>query len=574
MKTLKRLLAPIKYFKRHYFWYILSAWWFGAFRPIMWLVLSKIIKGMEMKDFESFKTYMIIFFILTTINYLTNYFFRTSRRVTTRLFQEKIYNIYLNKYLKADNNKIETLWTGQSNSILQKWCDSRREILHSTLISSIMSNIVKIITVLIIIFMNLWREMLWWMFILFIVIILLARRWNKKMKPTRDNRRDVFIKTDRFIIKLIMSKFEILQNNKVVKELKKTKDFFYELIWRDIKESKWFIIASDLPRAILDFTKGGILFRYGIQMFNWIWGIAEFTLIWTILNQITWTLFEMNDIMLNYFWQISFVEKLRNTFDDMPKLKWYEEGKQFKLGGWEIILDNISFNYGDKNVLQNFSLTIQWWRRTAFVGESGAWKTTLLKLIAWYVHPDKWNIIIDKQILSTVALKDYYKHIWYLTQDPNVFDGKIRENLLYGTTSKPTKKQIDTAIKLSRCEFIYTFKDGVETQIGEKWVRLSGGQKQRLAIAKLFLKNPKIIFLDEPTSALDSFSEEDIAHAFSNLFKWRTVIVVAHRLQTVKQADIIHVLNKGGKIIESWTHQELLKKKWTYYKMLELQSWF
>ncbi len=278
--------------------------------------------------------------------------------------------------------------------------------------------------------------------------------------------------------------------------------------------------------------------------------------------------------MGNYFWQIVFVEKLRKTFDDIPKLRWYEEGKGFKLHEGQIVLDKVCFNYGDKNVLQNFSLHIQWGKKTAFVGESGSGKTTLLKLISWYVHPDKGNIIVDDQILSTVALKEYYKHIGYLTQDPNVFDGTIRDNLLYGTTSKPTKKQIDEAIKLSRCEFIKTFKDGLQTQIGEKWIRLSWGQKQRLAIAKLFLKNPKIIFLDEPTSSLDSFSEEDIAHAFTDLFKWRTVIVVAHRLQTVKQADIIHVLNKGGKIVESGTHQELLEKKWIYYRMIELQSGF
>jgi ABC-type multidrug transport system fused ATPase/permease subunit len=574
MKTLRKLLDPIKYFKRHYFWYIVSAWWYGAFRPTMWLILSKIIKGMEIKDFALFKTYMILFLALTAINYIVNYFFRTSRRITTRLFQDKIYNTYLSKYLKADNNKIETLWTGQSNSILQKWCDSRKDILHSTLISSIMSNIIKIATVLIIVIMNLWRTMFVIIILLFIIIIFFARRGNKRMKPIRDSRREVYIQTDRFIIKVIMSKFEILQNNKIIKELKKARNFFYELIWRDIKESKWFILASDFPRALLDFAKGGILFRYGIQIFNGNWGIAEFALIWTILNQITWTLFELNDIMLNYFWQIPFVEKLRKTFDDIPKLRWYEEGKIFKLHEGQIILDKVYFNYGDKNVLQNFSLHIQWGKKTAFVGESGSGKTTLLKLISWYVHPDKGNIIVDDQILSTVALKEYYKHIWYLTQDPNVFDGTIRDNLLYGTVKKPTKKQIDEAIKLSRCEFIKTFKDGLQTQIGEKWIRLSWGQKQRLAIAKLFLKNPKIIFLDEPTSSLDSFSEEDIAHAFTDLFKWRTVIVVAHRLQTVKQADIIHVLNKGGKIVESGTHQELLEKKWIYYRMIELQSGF
>ncbi len=292
------------------------------------------------------------------------------------------------------------------------------------------------------------------------------------------------------------------------------------------------------------------------------------------MNQMTGVLFEANDMMLTYYDQITFLQKLRSTFDGIPKLQWYETGDQLKFKNGEIVLDDVYFNYGDKNVFQKLSLTIAWGKKTAFVGESGSGKTTLLKLISWYVHPDQWSIIIDGQKLSTVALKDYYGHIGYLTQDPNVFDGSIWENLLYGTSKEPTKKQIDEAIQLSRCEFVYTFKDGLETQIGEKWVRLSGGQKQRLAIAKLFLKDPKIIFLDEPTSSLDSFSEEDISSAFGNLFKGRTVIVVAHRLQTVKQASIIHVLNKAGEIVESWTHQELLKHKGIYYKMIELQSGF
>jgi len=574
MNTLKKLLSPIKYYKRHYFRFILTSGRFGVMRPINALLISKAIKGIESKDYHMFKTYLIVFISLTAVNYLTNYFIRTMRKVTVRLFQEKTFEIYLGKYLKADNNIVEILWTGQSNSILQKWCDNRRNIVHDIILWPVVRNIINIGTIFFLIIINLGRLTFSIILIVFIFMIIFARRGNNKMKKIRSSRRDIFVQADRFIVKVIMSKFEILQNNKIIKELKMTKDFFTKLIFRDRKESTGFIVASDIPRALLDFAKIGLVFRYGIQIFNGTAWFAEFTLVWMLMNQITGTLFELNDIMGNYFWQIVFVEKLWNTFDEIPKLKWYEEGKKFHLHEWEIVLDKVCFNYGDKNVLQNFSLNIQWWKRTAFVGESGSGKTTLLKLIAWYVHPDIWNIIVDKQILSTVALKEYYKHIWYLTQDPNVFDGTIRDNLLYGTTSKPTKKQIDEAIKLSRCEFIYTFKDGVQTQIGEKWVRLSGGQKQRLAIAKLFLKNPRIIFLDEPTSSLDSFSEEDIAWAFTELFKGRTVIVVAHRLQTVKQADIIHVFNKWGKIVESGTHQALLKKKWIYYRMIELQSGF
>jgi len=135
------------------------------------------------------------------------------------------------------------------------------------------------------------------------------------------------------------------------------------------------------------------------------------------------------------------------------------------------------------------------------------------------------------------------------------------------------KDHINEIIKLSKCEFIREFEKWLETEIWEKWVRLSGGQKQRLAIAKIMLKNPNIIFLDEPTSALDSFNEELVSEALNNLFKWKTVIVVAHRLQTVKSADKI-LLFEQWNIIEEGTHYELIKLNWKYKKMLDLQSGF
>ena len=144
---------------------------------------------------------------------------------------------------------------------------------------------------------------------------------------------------------------------------------------------------------------------------------------------------------------------------------------------------------------------------------------------------------------------------------------------------------IDKVIKLARCEFIHEFKDWLMTEIGEKGVRLSWGQRQRLAIAKIMLKNPAIILLDEPTSALDSENEELVTQALNELFKGKTVIVIAHRLQTVKHADQILYIDKspspvgrgsgwGSQIIESWTHNELIAMKWKYHKMVELQSGF
>jgi len=246
-------------------------------------------------------------------------------------------------------------------------------------------------------------------------------------------------------------------------------------------------------------------------------------------------------------------------FDTTPQIEWYDKGKKFIHKDGTISLQNISYGYdSSKPVFQKFNLEIPGNRVTALVWPSGGGKSTLVKLISWYIRQDSWDILVDEQNLKNISLKSYYKDVWYLTQEPSVFDGTIQENLLYAVTKKISKKEIEKIIKLAHCDFIYDLPNWLKTEIGERWVKLSGGQKQRLAIAKIFLKNPKIIILDEPTSALDSLSEQKITQAMHNLFKDRTVLVIAHRLQTVKHADEI----------------TLVKKKWFYKQMLDLQSWF
>lgn len=160
------------------------------------------------------------------------------------------------------------------------------------------------------------------------------------------------------------------------------------------------------------------------------------------------------------------------------------------------------------------------------------------------MRPTNGKLLIDDQDITEMRLDSYYPHIGYLTQEPSVFDGTIEENLLYSVCGKVSKKKIDEVIELAECQFIYELENGLQTEIGERGIRLSGGQKQRLAIAKIFLKDPEIILLDEPTAALDSYSEQKVAKAFERLFAGRTVIVIAHRLQTVKSADDIIVLEK------------------------------
>ena len=196
-----------------------------------------------------------------------------------------------------------------------------------------------------------------------------------------------------------------------------------------------------------------------------------------------------------------------------------------------------------------------------------------MKLASGFLFPTSGSVKIDAFDTKTVNLSTLYPHIGYLSQDPSVFDGSIRDNLAYGSQSEATEEQIRTALEKAEASFVFQFPEGLDTEIVELGVKLSGGQKQRLAIAKTFLKNPSVLFLDEPTSALDSLSEEAITKSFEGLFENKTVLIIAHRLKTVQQADVILVIENGA-VAESGTHAELLEKDGKYARMLRAQTHF
>ena len=276
--------------------------------------------------------------------------------------------------------------------------------------------------------------------------------------------------------------------------------------------------------------------------------------------------FLSNFIQLQQWWRL---------IDGLAPFVQYEQGEKFRLGKWEIQFRNVWFAYSEneESAIKNMNIVFAGGKKTALIGPSWSGKSTIMKLIVWFLSPTNGTISIDDQDLSGIALKTYFHHIWYLTQDPLVFDATIRENLLLGLPKNTSESQLVQALRLAQCEFVLEFSNGIDTEIGERGVRLSGGQKQRLAIAKIFLKNPEIILLDEPTSALDSFSEEQVSKALHKLFEGRTVVIIAHRLQTVKEADeIIYIEN--GEIQEQGNHQSLVEKNGYYARMLELQSGF
>lgn len=236
-----------------------------------------------------------------------------------------------------------------------------------------------------------------------------------------------------------------------------------------------------------------------------------------------------------------------------------------KLEG-NIEFKNVSFSYLEnekeneefEGVLKNVSLNIKKGQTIALVGPSGGGKTTICHLIPNFYKINQGEILVDNYNINDLTFHSLRKNIGIVQQDVFLFNGSIKENILYGNLEASEDEIYEAAKKANIHDYILTLPEGYDTQIGERGIKLSGGQKQRISIARVFLKNPSILILDEATSALDNATEILIQKALDDLTKGRTTLVVAHRLSTIKNADEIYVI-EDGQIIEHGPHNELLK---------------
>ncbi len=237
-----------------------------------------------------------------------------------------------------------------------------------------------------------------------------------------------------------------------------------------------------------------------------------------------------------------------------------------------LVFKDVSFSYDKgKEVLHNINFSAAHGSVTALVGSSGSGKSTIAGLCATFLNPQSGRITIDNNDISKVNLNSYRQHLGVVLQDEFLFEGTIKENILFAKP-KATDLQLQNAVKAAYVnEFTDRFDKGLETLIGERGVKLSGGQRQRIAIARAILADPKIIILDEATSNLDTESEALIQKSLAELVKKRTTIVIAHRLSTIKKADQILVI-EAGHIAERGTHAELIQLKGRYYDLYTYQA--
>ncbi|XP_048452165.1 mitochondrial potassium channel ATP-binding subunit-like [Rhincodon typus] len=241
----------------------------------------------------------------------------------------------------------------------------------------------------------------------------------------------------------------------------------------------------------------------------------------------------------------------------------------------QVQFDNIDFSYPTRPgqvVLRNFNLTLPASKMVAIVGQSGAGKSTIASLLERFYDPDNGIITLDGYDIRTLDPQWLRSHvIGYISQEPVLFGTTIKENIRFGKPDASDEEVYEAARQANADGFIQSFPDGYMTVVGERGMSLSGGQRQRIAIARALVKNPCILVLDEATSALDAESERMVQDALDHIQKGRTVLVIAHRLSSIKAADVICVL-ANGRTKEVGTHAELLKRGGLYAELVRRQT--
>ncbi len=333
-------------------------------------------------------------------------------------------------------------------------------------------------------------------------------------------------------------------------------------------------LASSMALAIV-LWQGGYIAAAEVGTFSMFMSYAQ-----GMMEPVRWIVDAISDFITTQV-NIERLTRLLNTKSDVTDtpevIEKYGDSFRPKKENWEEIrgdieFEDVSFRYpdGDEYVLEHFSLKIPFGSNIAIVGETGAGKSTLVNLVCRFFEPTEGRVLIDGRDARERSQLWLHSAIGYVLQTPHLFSGTIRENLLYGNPNA-TEEEIDRALKLvSADEVVARMEKGIDTDVGEGGDLLSTGEKQLISFARAILADPRILVLDEATASVDTLTEQKIQAAMETVISGRTSLVIAHRLSTVRNADLILVV-MNGKIVEQGTHQQLLDQKGHYYRLYTRQ---
>ena len=362
----------------------------------------------------------------------------------------------------------------------------------------------------------------------------------------------------------------IYQTEKIEKE--NAEKVVNESVEKNIKIAKIMIRATPIMEILTGFMIAGFIFYSGILIRSGELEVNNFFSFLAAMMLAYQPIRSLATINMLVHQGATAAKRLFSVYDEIIETKNDPSLPNLKISKCDIQFKDISFHYSNtkEKAVKNINLEIQGGTMAAFVGHSGAGKSTIINLLPRFYESQNGKIFIDGQNIHKISLESLRKNISLVSQDVVLFDDTIKANIAYADTKASHKDLVEACDYAAASEFIDKLPAGHDTLIGENGVRLSGGQKQRLSIARAILKKSPIILLDEATSSLDAESEEVVQNAISNLIRNKTTLVIAHRLSTIHNADKIFVV-KDGSIIDTGNHNQLIKNSNNYKSLYEKQ---
>lgn len=501
--------------------------------------------------------YLILLIISTILGYIENY---PEQQVKNKLYFD--FKLQALKKMKTiDYLEYQKIGTGRLTQKTEDGANASTEIMMNFWLKLIRYLIPTALFSLIFIF-RVKREYVIFVFLGYIIVVIISNIILKKLYKLKEN---ILLNQELLNKHLIRGFMELVvfrTNKKYDAEIEISREGIKNIVNSKTKIKLVHEVFFTVFELIVNVLKVVVL---GYAVLKSDLSVGAIVTVISLLGKAYEPIAIFNVEYVDYKLNKVTVKKYTELLDIKDDLK-LETGIKVNDIKGKIELKNLSYSYiNNKNIIDNLSLIIEKNTSVALVGESGSGKSTIIKLIMGLVKYKSGNILIDEKELSELNLNSFYDNVTYVSQEAPIFDGTLRENLVFD--KKIDDEEILKIIKLVCLDKFYEkLENGLDTELGEKGIRMSGGEKQRVALARLFFDDSKIIILDEATSAMDNITEKIVMGNIVKQLEKKTLIIIAHRLETIKDVDTIYVLSDGI-IKEQGKYKELLEKKGYFTKL-------
>lgn len=537
------------------------------------IIVGNVIDGLELKniDMSTVKSSILLLFFIAGVMYVGRIVWRFFIFGTSRSIERDVRNDMFNHLEKMSAKYYQKHTPGEIMAYMTNDLDAVRMSLAQGILT--LFDVIALGTLTL---FNMITEIDLLLTVAAVIPLLLialsARFMGREMFSRFSSKQESFADLSNFVqeklsgIKVIKS---FVQESKVIMSFEKTNKNTYNKNMKLLKLQTimhpFMQLVSGLALAIAIGYGGYITIQGRITL-------GDFTAFIAYLGMLVWPMMAIG-IMINIFTMgAASLERIENILGEHAEISDNENTIKAKNFEGNIEVRNLNYKYPetDKYVLESINFKINKGQTLGIIGRTGSGKTTLVNLLLRVFEPEKNTVFIDGNDILTLPLHTLRKNIGYVPQDNFLFSDTIANNIDFGLRSNNRDKIIDAAKCAVVHDNIVDFKDGYDTIIGERGVSLSGGQKQRISIARALIKEPEILILDDSVSAVDTDTEEKILHHLNNTRNNKTNIIIAHRISTIQDADLIIVLDEG-RIVEQGTHIELLKNKGLYHSIFEKQ---